>query len=149
MEYLFRSEDMSCGERDPKEVIRYETCVLGNTDIWEYCLEHYELEENTKQLIADVIQLSEDGEPCDESVVVAIDALLEDLKRQFGREIKYCLWLTDFQHVMEYYGEPTTKCQVSDVILSDLGSDGILYGYFDKPNEIEINGYKFCAPRYI
>ena len=131
--YLYRNESGE-GERRIKSVIAFETCELGNTDIWEYCLEHYALGETTKMRINGVLE-----DPYNENNVrLAIDSLIADLTWIFGKEPRYCLWLSDWESVNEFYGSPTTKCLPSDIILSDLGADGVLFAYHDEPNEIDI-----------
>ena len=148
--YLFRSEDFNgSGIREPKEVILLETCNLGNTDIWTYCLNHYSLSALTKQYITWLQEAFEEENKQEipeyyyciiEFIYTAIDCLLDDLKKQFGKELVYCVWLTDYQSVEKYYGRPTTMCKKSDIILSDLGKEGALYAYFEEPMEIRISG---------
>ena len=78
-------------------------------------------------------------------IYTAIDCLLDDLKKQFGKELVYCVWLTDYQSVEKYYGRPTTICKKSDIILSDLGKEGALYAYFEEPMEIRLKEGKLMA----
>ena len=78
-------------------------------------------------------------------IYTAIDCLLDDLKKQFGKELVYCVWLTDYQNVEKYYGRPTTICKKSDIILSDLGKEGALYAYFEEPMEIRLKEGKLMA----
>lgn len=133
--YLYRSEECyGSGERETRKVIAYETNELGNTDIWEYCIKHYALSETTKMRINIVL-----NDPYNENnTKLAIDSLIKELSWLYGKEPRYCVWLTDFDSCVELYGEPTTKCLASNIVLSDLGEDGMLYAYFNEPNEIDI-----------
>lgn len=143
--YKYRSEYFSgSGERRIKEVIKYETAELDNTDIWEYCLSHYALSEKTKSLANAVIASIDECFLLDDGVLKeAINLLIDDLTALLGWEPKYCIWLADFNNVIRQYDIPTTKCQVSDVILSDLATDGVLYAYSEPPKEIIIDGTEF------
>ena len=138
-EFKYRSEDCyGSGVREIKAVIAYETSELGNSDIWEYCLEHYQLSSRTRELAADILSTLDDGGCLYELLDDAIDSLILDLTSSFGFEPRFCLWLSDYDSVSYYYGKPTTKCQPSSAILSDLEDEGTLYAYFNEPEELEL-----------
>lgn len=140
MDYLYRSEEcFGSGVREIKAVIAYETSELGNSDIWEYCLEKYQLSPRTRQLAAGIISTLDAGGCVFELLDEAIESLILDLTSSFGFEPRYCVWLSDYDSVSYYYGKPTTKCQPSSAILSDLEDEGTLYAYFDEPEELDID----------
>lgn len=137
--YLYRSEECyGSGERDIRKVIAYETNELGNTDIWHYCMARYELSMETKDKINEILNDLHNRSIYERDMKEAIDLLIEDLTRIFGVEPRYCLWLTDFDTCRDFYGDPTTKCLPSNIIISDLYEDGKLFAYHDMPNEIDL-----------
>lgn len=145
MEYKYRSEYFSGeGKRLIKSVVAFETIELCNTDVWDYCLSHYQLSTETAAYAQSIVDSDSEGVCLSYDFVdKAISLLIGDLTALFGWEPKYCIWLADYDSVVRQYGIPTTKCQVSDVILSDLGDDGVLYAYPSEPAEIEIAGTEF------
>ena len=74
------------------------------------------------------------------------EEVLHTIKEETGKDIKYCLWLCDSpQDIINSYdinhelNENSFDCyEESDVILSDLGVEGKLYGYVSIP--VPING---------
>lgn len=126
------------GVRDAAKVIVYETLSLGNTDIIDYCVERYPVSESCKDGLYD--SLENDDETGFES---AVGQLLSELGSYFGKEIKYCLWLCDSPQTVkdayasEYDDFVISSYETSDVVLDDLGEDGILYGYEKPPKPVE------------
>ena len=88
---------------------------------------------------------------------VFIDKVLEEIKNVTGKKINYCLWLCDsIDDIKEVYGKEGYKIrdinpevdefgeysdfdayEESDIILSDLGKAGKLYGYEEAPRIIK------------
>ena len=59
-----------------------------------------------------------------------------DISAQAGRDIQYALWLADKACVQRFYGGTDSDIEsyeTSDVILSDLGRGGTLFGYELEP----------------
>ena len=143
-ELKYRCEDCyGSGERDIKRVIKHEVSELRNIDILEYCYEHYALSDNLSSDIRTVIDRINQYEDVDDILSGVIDRLVSELNALTGKNLRFCLWLGEFQYIQDFYGEPTHASSTSDVILSELGLDGTLYAFENEPTEIEINDLKF------
>ena len=142
----YRSENVSgSGERGVLPVIMYETFELGNTDILDYFIKHHpgsDLSERCRtvseslQEACELNLLYEEEKKLIEDVVAAVSA-------ETGKDIRYVLWLTDPEYILELYlhldvGEETylDGYEESDVIFSDIGPDGTLYGYEEYPEPV-------------
>ena len=62
--------------------------------------------------------------------------ILSEIKEVTNKDIKFVLWLAERDAVIKYYGnngvladEHIDEYPISDIILSNLGVDGILFGY--------------------
>ena len=142
---LYRND--SCygsGVRDVFDVIHHEYHALGNTDIFEYCLNHYNLSEGLKKNLRQDIGWFENefqkyGEyPC--SLNDDIENLIRELSALTGKEIRYALWLASETTVHElYYGDDGNilAYETSDVVLSFLEEDGALFGYPELPKPLK------------
>lgn len=147
---MFRNDTCyGAGVVDLFDIIYYEVTELGNTDIIDYCLSHYNLSDSTKsKLLAiedavDGYNLANDDEnpAYDEFLLVkdGITSLLEEMSVMAGKCLKYGLWLADKDKVIELYDgndSNISEYEVSDVILSELIDDGTLFGYEFPPNPI-------------
>lgn len=139
---LYRNESYSCsGERSAVIVMTYEIFELRNTDILRYCLEHYQLKEfnlrNTLSLLIDIIENDEEIEESDVAQIVR--QLVCAVSLETHVDIRYVLWLASKDSVIEFYGgspDSLDKYESGPVILSDLGPDGILFGYPEKPEPL-------------
>ena len=151
------------GYTEAGPVLAHETFVLQNTDILRHLgngiLAGTEASERMLH-IADVM----DGEAKDESVSAFLDRCYHDsdectegttffrdtvlpaIKDKTGRDIRHVMWLCDCpEDVIDAYGsiEPITRDdidehKVGDVLLSDIGIDGKLWGYeheIERPDE--------------
>lgn len=86
----------------------------------------------------------EDGE--EEDAILFFEKVLDVIKTKIGKNIKYCLWLCDTKEdIIEEYDmhneldeNSFDAYEDSNVILSDLGSGGKLYGYEEYPNPCNI-----------
>lgn len=133
------------GYRNAAEVICYEIFELGNTDILDTLLEKTDYINDIKlrNLMAQIAdELEENGfvddMPEDEKLSFA-QTIVDEISTFTNKDIKYVLWLADKDVVMNYYGrgelleEDIDAYEESDVILSDCGYDGCLYGYEEMP----------------
>lgn len=154
----YRTETFSgTGERDAVEVMAFETFELGNTDIL-YHLEQGLLHDSGELGVCcldfiehlnnqGLIQDSEWVEFGFENGIAFYKEVLAEIQRMTGFEIKYALWLADKDVVIDKgydgYGldmdsEDDFDCyEVGPVVLSDLGSAGVLYGYTEMPVRLE------------
>lgn len=139
---LYRTESFSgSGVRDAVSVLTFEVCDLTNTDILAYCLEHYSLKRmhfnETLQVLKDSL---EDGDAVDEQDIRNLmEDLLKHIESETGYSIRYALWLADKKTVLsDYEGNEDNidAYECGPVILSDLGEDGILFGYESNPKKI-------------
>lgn len=70
-----------------------------------------------------------------------VEKLRQELSAQVGQDIQYALWLADKACVQGFYGgrDSDIACyETSNVILSDLGQHGILFGYEFEPFPLDI-----------
>lgn len=158
----YRSEIFyGSGCRDAAEIMAYETFKLGNTDILETLsttiLKNTEigdvLEIIQKEMYYNFIhELDEDGYYLNLIIEAYTDKeiginffkeVLEEVNKITGKDIKYCLWLCDTKEDVYDYdldGRLTDKdidiYEESDIILSDLGPEGKLYGYENMPIKV-------------
>ena len=158
--YLYRTENAyGSGERDLRAIIEYEVFELGNTDIFDYMLKHYDFEKYTLQsgflnTLQTMREMNGDSDP--ESVEsferVAdnvgkntakkefVDSVMSLIRYVTGKSIRYGLWLAEKDAVIRFYNnmskENIDTYRTSDVILSDLNEDGFLFGYEEKPKPV-------------
>ena len=137
MDILYRAEDTyGSGIRDIYEVIFYELVELGNTDILEYCLEHYLLDTIIEDSVEDLIDNYTEYD--EEYINDIIYAMIHEIEKKTNTQLKYCLWLASKEAVEDLYaGENINKYYTSNIILSDLDYDGTLYAYKDEPEPVE------------
>lgn len=136
------------GYRDVVPVLSYETFVLGNSDALETIgntiLKGTKLGKEML-VLASYIQGGTEETPYSKIVddmdmekgMTFFQIVINEINRTLGKEIKYCLWLADSKEDVRAYcvGDQVLKeedidaYEESDVILSDIGSEGKLYGY--------------------
>ena len=142
MEVKYRNESYSgSGIRNAVDVIVHEIYELRNTDIIDYCLSHFSLQKMHFNLTFKVLKDTiEDNDAVEESDIrILIEDLLKNIESETGISVNYALWLATKESVKENYdGEESTidAYEIGPVILSDLGEDGVLYGYQTKPVKI-------------
>lgn len=151
----YRTEHMyGEGYRDAAEVMNHEVFNLQNTDILNTLsstiLKHTVYEEKLKHLSDVIEEKVEDDEInalCDdifgdEAIGIAyFKEIINEINSITGRQIKYVLWLCDSIDDVkkEYETLPNDQFtsfdlyEKSDIILSDLGKGGKLYGYEHNP----------------
>lgn len=147
--YEYRSEiPFGEGYRNILDVMTHEIYELNNTDILE-TLKNTILKQE-KKLVNDINEILDDIEKniffenhCEYDIREFMKECLKMINKKYKKDIKYCLWLADKNVVIDYYGkgklseDDIDKYQVSDIILSDLGYDGRLYGYEEYPKKEE------------
>lgn len=141
------------GFRDAIEVMTFETYELGNMDILDTLAPQLQEKypEISKEMENFCQEIEDNGYVDDMSEEDWNDfyrKVLNAINDITGRDdLKYCLWLADYDVVVDYYGDgKITKEDVdayytSDegkepVIASDLGVDGRLYLYEEYPEEV-------------
>ena len=141
MNTLFRNDDYYGAHiTDALEVLRYEIKELFNTDILDYCRTTYALSADLKKSISDDIRALGCVGEWPETIDRDIKTLLDELSKLYGQKISHVLWLAGCRAVKEFYrgtDENIKEYETSKIILSDLGDDGILFGYPEKPRQIE------------
>lgn len=148
---MYRSESFSgSGVYEVKKVIEFEICTLGNTDILDYCLEHYNLTPTLRESLSELMDFIEKDdviiEDLDDPTKIdytyyLIDRLVDEISMLVGHPIKYAIWLADLDIVREIYSDSDDDIEayeISDVVLSDLGEDGKLFGYETFPQSMEL-----------
>ena len=144
---MYRSESFSgSGVYEVKKVIEFEICILGNTDI----LEHYNLTPTLKESLSELMDFIEKDniiiKDLDDPIKIdytyyLIDRLVDEISMLVGHPIKYAIWLADLDTVREIYSDSDDDIEayeISDVVLSDLGEDGKLFGYETFPQSMEL-----------
>lgn len=144
-EILYRNETaFGSGVVKAKDIIMFEIIELCNTDILDYCMEQYEdvLSEDLYERLNTLSYDMSDGAEIDEDAIEElVDDLLEELSEHFEVEIKYAMWLASKEAVIELYSDGNedavlTAYETSEIILSDLGYDGKLFGYSKRPKAV-------------
>ena len=129
----FRSEDVfGEGYRDAPSVMAHEVFELKNPDI---------IDTLSSNLMRGSKILKEAHNITDEeSGVLFFKEVLKELSKITGREVKYCLWLGDQpEDVINEYNVNLDSLNAyikSDIVLSDLGTEGKLYGYEEMPKPL-------------
>ena len=153
---LFRcDEDTKKPIMAPLDVISFEVFELGNTDILDYCLTHYLDSKISKYPqfghTYDIISAINDDDEVHsywrdqydnnfETDSNPIKDFILFLETVLKTKINFVLWLAEKTSVETLY--MNSSCTVyeyktSDVVLSDLGFDGKLFAYKDRPEFIK------------
>lgn len=149
---LYRTE--SCygsGIRDVQEIMKYEIFELMNTDILETLKRTiFKNDEFAKTWIEHVIEWCQGNDEHDYSEEANQNDfckwLIKYLNFKTNKNIQYALWLAEKEAVMdkEIYGayleseEDVDAYEIGDILLSDIGYDGRLYGYENYPEPIKM-----------
>ena len=142
MTIMYRTETYSGSlERRFAHVLCYELFTLGNAHILNELIQN-ELVRNSDLIIEMESmgrELEENGYVDDMSELDQLEFLEKvrlDISAQAGRDIQYALWLADKACEQQFYGGTDSDIEsyeTSDVILSDLGRGGTLFGYELEP----------------
>lgn len=153
------------GYIDAAEVMAHETFELGNTDIAETLaetilkgtsvgeklliltkeLEKDEIVEGDNGLLFEIIENYSNSEFYEKLGILFFEEVLEEINRVTNKDIKYCLWLSDSpEDIINEYDmnneldeNSFDAYEESDIILSDLGIGGKLYGYEEEPRPVD------------
>lgn len=158
----YRSEvPFGDGVRKAANIMAHECFELGNTDIFdtlsatilkdtpfvekfEILKEEFETDEvSDKDTNGELYNLIETHDSYDDDNVPSIlffQTILDEIKRITGKDIKYALWLCDTPEDVKNYDlhDEVNNDNIdvyieSDIVLSDIGVDGKLYGYEENP----------------
>lgn len=130
-----RTEDFSGSNiRLAKEVIRFEIFELGNIDILQ-TLKNSILKETKFSYKFDLLinEIYDNGFIDDMFIDEQLDfcqSILNEINHILNKNIKYALWLANENIIKNYYkGKTIDYYETTNIILSNLGQEGILYGY--------------------
>lgn len=146
MPIMYRTETYSGSrERRFEYVLQFEIFELGNCHILEELVQNglvrrQELVEQIQDIASEWEKngYMDDMPECDQ--LEFIEQLKTEVSMQVNKNIQFALWLADRVYVQKFYqgtDNDTEGYETSDVILSDLGSDGTLFGYECEPCPVE------------
>lgn len=156
----YRSDDLfGDGYRDAVDVMAHEIFELQNADILDTLadgvLKDMDIAENLKHLsydigapravyFADILE-EEDADTAEEKAKAFVREILDAVREKTGKDIKYVLWLSgsvgdviteyELNEAITEFDEYSTA---DNVVLSDIGKGGKLFGYEKLPVEIRI-----------
>ena len=71
--------------------------------------------------------------------------VLAEIKQITGKDVRYCLWLCDAKEDLQEYDlhneltdDDIDVYEESDIVLSDTGTSGKLYGYETMPEPVNV-----------
>jgi len=142
--YGFRTESYEgSGVRDALDIVFFECNDMGNYDIPKTMLSLYGGTGDDWQNLRWWVEACEKGD--DPLEYIASGDLYNSLARILENElpigVRYALWLTTEDAVREYYGGEDgdiDRYSLDDaIVLSDLGYDGVLFGFERMPTPIQ------------
>lgn len=142
MAVLYRTETYSGSlERRFAHVLRFELFELGNSHIFDELIQNGLVRnpELVKQMESMVREWEDNGYVDDmpeDDQLEFLEKVRLEISAQTGRNIQYALWLAEKPYIQKFYGGTdcdTKGYETSDVVLSDLGSSGVLFGYELEP----------------
>ena len=149
------------GYRSSAEVMAHEVFEYGNTDILQTLAStilknspmREKLEIIEEELNNDYVADGDDGsiyemivgyEDDETEGINFFKEVLSEIEKVTGKNVQYCLWLCDTKEDVygyDLYGDLTDKdidaYEETDIVLSDLGQSGKLYGYESYPEPVE------------
>lgn len=137
-----RTEDYSGSKvREAKYVIYFEIFELGNSDILETLkktiLKKSKLRIELDLYIEELISNGYIDDMYEDEKLNFCQKLLDEINSILHTNIKYALWLTSEDVVKNFYKAKTIDYyDISNIILSNLNKDGILYGYENEPIKV-------------
>ena len=138
------------GYRDAVDVMTYETYELGNTDILktlssEFFTRNQALQDQCNNLIDELEENGYVDDFSEEDWNQFFKTALQEIEKITGYKIHYVLWLADKGTALdpeEGYGQyienenDIVAYKIGQIVLSDLGYDGTLYGYTEYPEPL-------------
>lgn len=154
---LYRNENYG-GEHkySPSKVLYHEIFELGNDDIVNTIINHYASKEQADELrneLKHLRDLSDNGkEPENCGGIEFVNRLLEIVESKTGKHITAVLWLASEESVRKNYeaDEPDAEVKAyytSNIILSNIGEDGCLFGYEQTPQPLYRMSYPILVIR--
>lgn len=137
---------------DAVQIMLFEILELGNTDILETMLNNGFIKNETlrQRIEHAVVYISENGGPgyydeyhytaYDSDIKKMIQSLPNEIEKTTGKKIRFALWLASRDSVIKNYegnDDNMLAYPTGDIVLSDLGDDGILFGYENEPKPVE------------
>ncbi len=144
IERLYRTEMSIDSNRNAVDVMLFEICELANTDILVYISENYELPELLKRNIQEAIENIENYDFNEDEIKYMLEEILSCLEDVAGFKPKYAIWLASEEAVRECYEGNEQDIYVYDIdteksiVLSDLGYDGMLFGFEKLPIPVDV-----------
>lgn len=152
------------GYRNAASVMAHKTFVLDNTDILSYLIDSDLIDQGTKDYLQVYVALMEEGRLIytgyatdyeemlyryrknEEDRIEFFQEVLDDIKSRKGIDVNYVLWLCDSpEDAFNSYNieQNISMADVefdgylrSNVILSDIETEGKLYGYEKEPKPV-------------
>ena len=157
----YRSEKVGVGGngiRDILAVMTYEIYNMGNSDILTTLIPtikpvNPELSCEMQSMVNELEENFSFDDMGEDDVHEICQKIVECLNNIYHKNLKYCLWLADYNVVMNYYGHGRLSLSdidgymESDIVLSKIEPDGSLYAYEENPVKIvDGNDYlRLCA----
>ena len=143
MAVLYRTETYSGSlERRFAHVLRFELFELGNSHIFDELIQNGLV--RTQELVAQMKSMVEEWEENgyvddmpETDQLEFLEKVRLEISAQTGRNIQYALWLAEKPYIQKFYGGTdcdTEGYETSDVVLSNLGHSGVLFGYELEPH---------------
>ena len=159
MEILFRTESYSGdGIRSARDIIAFEIGELNNADILatlfgDGMLADMPIAGKMRRLIDEIDREGFIDDMSDEDFLALADEILAAVKQKTGVDVQYALWLCDREAIATHYGQDMADAydysayETGPVVLSDLGTDGKLFGYTNMPEalNVELEPIKFVG----
>lgn len=144
-----------------QEVMSYETFTLENTDILdtlastilkdseirkdlEILSEELDIDEKVDRDSEGLFDLIENAYNNVPLGIPFFEKVLSEIEKATGKKVSYCLWLCESKIAVRMYDihdeitdDDIDVYEESDIILSDLGYGGCLYGYETNPEPIK------------
>ena len=121
--------------------MKFEIFELNNSDILYTLLDNYKSIFNNS-LIETMHKVIDEGEDIiqdEKKQTKFCNETVESINKATGKNYRYALWLADKKTVKDYYEGDIGRIDAyytSDMILSDLCEEGILFAYEDFPQPI-------------
>lgn len=143
---LYRNDEaFGDGYRNAAEVIAYEIFELGNFDSLHYMFRNYrlsrELRRKWRGYFRELLGNGYVDDMSDDELTDEVRELLASIAQEVGKPINYVLWLASKSAVEQFYDGTENNIDAYDVsnavILSNLGEDGMLFGFETNPTPLE------------